>query len=371
MNLITHPQDVPAGIDEARTAQALLRSLVDRSRAPGLQWAVGGPARPEIVLWAGLADTCTGYPVGPETVFLSSSTTKFITALLVLQMVDRGMLSLATPLSDVLPDIPYRAPVTVGMALAHTGGLPNPNPMRWVHDPGTTGAFDEQRALDAVLARSPRLLSEPGTRYRYSNVGYWLLGRLLERLSGQNYGDLVRDRIAGPLELDPLDLGCTFPPGDLGARGHVRKRSLVYPFLRVALPRQLDGCRGGPWGRLAKLSMDGLAYGGIFARTRGYLAVLQDLLCNPPTLLSAASRDRLLRPQALDLETCRSTAFGLNVGTHRGHLFLSKPGGGPGFSSNLRIYPDIGLASVWMRNCLSFSEREIERFSDLLDSVFL
>jgi CubicO group peptidase (beta-lactamase class C family) len=349
-----------------------LRSVAGRHPAPGLQWAAAGPRTPAAVVWTGIADACTRQPVGRDTVFLSASMTKVITAVLVLQMVDRGLLSLDTFLPDLLPEIPYDRPFTVGMTLAHTAGLPNPNPMRWVHDRAAATVFDEGRALDAVIASAPKLRSVPGAVYRYSNVGYWLLGRALERLSGLSYGDLVRDRITAALGVPPQDFGCEFPPGDVGARGHVRRLGLVHPVLRLFLPRFLDGCPGsGRWARLADLTMDGPAYGGIFATSAGWMAVLKDLLRPAPVLLAPASQDALLEPRTLDLAGARTSAFGLRVGAFRGNRFLSKPGGGPGFSANLRIYPDIGVVSVWMRNALSFSERGIERVSDDLDAALI
>jgi CubicO group peptidase (beta-lactamase class C family) len=349
-----------------------LRSVAGHHRAPGFQWAAVGPRTPPAVVWTGVADACTGRPVDGNTVFLSASTTKMITAVLVLQMVDRGLLSLDRLMPDLLAEIPYDGPFTVGMTLAHTAGLPNPNPMRWVHDRAGAPAFDEGRALGAVLAAAPKLRSEPGAVYRYSNVGYWLLGRVLERLSGLSYRDLVRDRIAAPLGLPPHRFGCAFPPDDTGARGHVRRLGLVYPVLRLFLPPLLDGCpRSGPWARLADLTMDGPAYGGVFATSACWIAVVRDLMRPAPVLLTPASRDALLEPKTLDLAGARISAFGLRVGTFRGHRFLSKPGGGPGFSANLRIYPDIGVVSVWMRNALSFSERGIERVSDDLDAALI
>ena len=63
------------------------------------------------------------------------------------------------------------------------------------------------------------------------------------------------------------------------------------------------------------------------------------------------------------------------LGWHRGKLadetYYSKPGGGPGFSSNIRIYRDRGLATVWLSNRMRVSESDIQEFSDTLDAELI
>ena len=208
-------------------AQGAVSAIAAQGEAPGVQWAVGRSGEPVQVFAAGVADAATQRPVDRGTIFLSSSTTKLVTAILVLQAVERGLLSLDRPLDAVLPDLPYPPDITIGMILAHASGLPNPNPITWVHTRAQAPGFDERGALDRAMAKAPRLTGAAGARYVYSNLGYWLLGRVLEHLGGQPYDALVQEQVARPLGLAPGELSCAFPPPERAASGHVRRFSLI------------------------------------------------------------------------------------------------------------------------------------------------
>ena len=83
--------------------------------------------------------------------------------------------------------LPYGRNVTVRQLIAHTSGIPNPIPLRWVHPAVGHGSFDEKATFRAVLRDHPRLSFEAGTKYAYSNIGYWLLGNVVERASGETF----------------------------------------------------------------------------------------------------------------------------------------------------------------------------------------
>lgn len=162
--------------------------------APGFQWAVGGVQGSSEVLAGGLADLPVGTPVTADTAFLSCSTTKFLTAVLILQASDRGELSLDGILTEYLSFVPYRSPISIRMLLSHRSGLRNPNPMSWVHSPSGNDDFDENQALVQFMLLNPAQ-AMPGRRYRYSNLGYWLLGHLLERTTGKRFAKLLAERV--------------------------------------------------------------------------------------------------------------------------------------------------------------------------------
>lgn len=339
-----------------------------RPWTPGVQWAFRSNGAARRLMTSGFADAASKRPVTEETLFLSASTTKLLTALMTLQCVERGELDLHASLPECLPNLPCPPAVTVAMLLSHRSGLANPNPMSWVHPASDHALFDEHRALTDVLQRFPVLRSRPGTRYAYSNVGYWLLGAVLQRASGKPFADLLVERVMAPLGLTSEDMSAGPPPSARMARGHLRRYGPVHALMRLRYPRQLDG-GSGRWVRLVPLMMNGPAFGGVFARAAAYLSVAEDLLKPVPHLLSPAGRDAFLNPEQLEPGT--ANAFGLCVGELEGTLHLGKPGGGPGFSSNLRIYPQVGLASVWMANALTFSAKRIERLTDQMDRGFL
>ncbi len=138
-----------------------------------------------------------------QTKFEIGSITKQFTALLVLQFVNEGKISLDRRLSDYLPY--YRKDtgnrVTVRQLLSHTSGIPN-----FISAPGFLDGPVSRTAYSAKdFAQkycSGDLEFEPGTRFRCSNSGYFLLGAVLEQVSGSSYERLLKDRIFTPVGMN-------------------------------------------------------------------------------------------------------------------------------------------------------------------------
>ena len=139
-------------------------------------------------------------PNDPDTKFELRSITKQFTALLVLQLVNEGKLALDGHISDYLPY--YRkdtgAKVTIHHLLSHTSGIPN-----FIAEPGfLDGPASRRHYTVQEFAQqhcSGDLQFEPGTKFAYSNSGYFLLGAILEEVSGKSYEDLLDQRIFRPL----------------------------------------------------------------------------------------------------------------------------------------------------------------------------
>ncbi|MEV6523316.1 serine hydrolase domain-containing protein [Longispora sp. NPDC051575] len=132
-------------------------------------------------------------PMRPDAIFDLASVTKVFTALLALQLVDRGALDLGTPVVDHLPEFdgPGKRPVTVAMLLTHTSGL--------VEGARVTGLSGPAERRAAVLG-SP-LAGPPGQAFRYSSVGVQVLGYLVEKVGGQPLDQALRSGVTGPLGL--------------------------------------------------------------------------------------------------------------------------------------------------------------------------
>ena len=151
----------------------------------------------------GFANLEWNVPNDLQTKFEIGSMTKQFTALLVLQLVDEGKIRLDGHLADYLPY--YRkdtgSRVTISELLSHTSGIPN-----FVDDPGfLDGPASRVRYTVEEFVRkycSGDLPFEPGTRFTYSNSGYFLLGAILEQVSGKSYEQLLRDRIFSPLGMN-------------------------------------------------------------------------------------------------------------------------------------------------------------------------
>lgn len=171
--------------------------------APGLVVAI---CDRRALLWhsvRGVCDVSKGNPVGLSTCFALASITKTFTGMAVLMLRDAGELSLDEPLSRTVPEAAsIRYPtkdspaVTLRHLLTHTSGLPRG--LREVRK--ILGRDPNEEELLANLS-SLKLEGVPGTQGGYSNLGYALLGVVIKRVSGQEYGDFVNIRLIDPLGL--------------------------------------------------------------------------------------------------------------------------------------------------------------------------
>jgi len=146
----------------------------------------------------GLADADRNIPNTKDTRFLIGSITKQFTSMLVMQLVQQGKLGLEEKLSDLLPEFP-RDPgerITVGMLLGHTSGLPFPEGIEKYYY-----VTKKEEFLQEFLKQlsSEGLRFEPGEGYGYSNAGYFLLGMIIEKVTGKSYEEILFEQILRPL----------------------------------------------------------------------------------------------------------------------------------------------------------------------------
>ena len=304
-------------------------------REEGVQYWRREPSGETTLSCGGLADRRTARPVGPATTFHWFSTTKPITALAVLQLAARGRVDLEAPLLQYLPDLPYRNGATVRQVLSHQAGLPNPLPLRWVHRAEDHPTFDARAFVDRVLHEHPRCTT-PGRRARYSNIGFLLLGRLVEVVDGRPYPDYVRSEILDvvrPADNRDAWLGFAAPEGNRHATGYTRRRSVLGAFVRLMPdPLRLQH-REGAWVRYNPFYLDGAAYGGLVGNALGWAPLLSAIAGRDPRLLPPALYPRYFEPQALASGRPSGHAASWFVGTLDGHPYRCHAGGGPGYGA--------------------------------------
>lgn len=145
----------------------------------------------------GLASTARGTPLTPDMTLRIGSVTKQFTAAAILMLAEEGKLRLDDDITAYLPGYPtHGEKITVEHLLTHTSGIPSYT--------GKTD-FNASRHLDATPAqlievfKNDPLEFKPGTRWKYNNSGYLLLGAIIEKISGMPYGDFIQQRIFTPL----------------------------------------------------------------------------------------------------------------------------------------------------------------------------
>jgi CubicO group peptidase (beta-lactamase class C family) len=350
----------------AERARARLHDAVAKGEAPGLQYVVVGPAGVLFDGAAGWADLAGHRPLEPGTTMMAYSMTKTVTAAAVLQLVERGALSLDAPVRTLLPDVPYGDRLTVRHLLAQTSGIPNPIPLRWVHPPEEHATYDERAMLARRLAENPTLLFAPGERYAYSNLSSWLLGRIVEEVSGRPYQAFVREQVFDRLGLPQEEAAFTIPDRARHAKGYLPRWSYMNAARLFLVDGKFTGDYEDGWLHVKDNYLDGAVFGGLVASARAVGRFLQDQVATEPVLLGPEGRRRFFEPQrANDGEPVEMT-LGWHVG--RGGAFLFKEGGGAGFHAEMRLYPAARLGTVLIANSGAF---DVKRFLDAADREFL
>jgi CubicO group peptidase (beta-lactamase class C family) len=173
----------------------------------------------------GFADRAHGVPVTERTLFHYGSITKTLTAIAIMQLRDRGRLTLDDPVVQYIPELrqvhdPYGAidSITIRMLLSHSGGFQNPT---WPYKQGKSWEPFEPTTWNQLVAMMPyqEILFKPGTRFSYSNPAFIYLARIIEQLSGDPWETYVQKNIFAPLGLARSYFGVT-PYYLAGDRSH-------------------------------------------------------------------------------------------------------------------------------------------------------
>ncbi|MBD3582777.1 serine hydrolase domain-containing protein [Flavobacterium selenitireducens] len=128
----------------------------------------------------------------PDTKFVLASITKYFTAIAIMKLVEQGKLSVEDKLERFFPGYPKSDKVNIHMMLTHTAGLPLDFDELYVNSGGVSG----DSALSAMM-RKPYLF-EPGSSRAYSNIGYYLLGQIIEKASGTTYAAFLKRTVFDP-----------------------------------------------------------------------------------------------------------------------------------------------------------------------------
>lgn len=209
----------------------------------------------------GLADREKQTPVAPDSLFRIASLAKPFTAVAVLQLVEQGKLKLDNPAFDILkldpvlargasPD-PRLKKITIRHLLQHTGGWDarrSFDPMFRSTQIGRAVGGPYPPGPEAVIRfmLGQQLQFDPGTRYAYSNFGYCVLGRIIEKVSGMSYEAYVKKNVLAPIEITRMRIGASLPDGRVAGEVayHVsgtRKAASVFPGVRGFVPEPYGG----------------------------------------------------------------------------------------------------------------------------------
>ncbi|GAB4397622.1 MAG: hypothetical protein OHK0053_14500 [Microscillaceae bacterium] len=181
-------------------------------------------------------------PVTESTMFHTASVSKIFTALAIMNLVKYGQLALADTLTKVLPTLRYRdkrvQAITIKTLLNHTSGIPDVGAYHW------SGNHQSDRRLqEYVMGKKIKLKFAPSYGYKYSNLGYNVLGYVIERVAGLSFEEYVKTSVLLPGGMKESDFRYFTIPDSLKALPHSKHGITkniyprnTYPYTREHAP---------------------------------------------------------------------------------------------------------------------------------------
>jgi CubicO group peptidase (beta-lactamase class C family) len=331
-----------------RARARIQRALVEEG-VPSIAVAVAKGGK---IVWEegfGWANREARTPASAHTMYSLASISKPITATGLMVLVQRGQLQLDRPINDYLGKAKVdgrafdAAQATVRRVANHTAGLPLHFQFFYADEPY------QRPAMDETIRRYANLVTPPGERWHYSNLGYGLLDYLIERVSGMSYGDYMREAVFQPLGLTRMAIHIP-----AGMEAHTATRyapdGTPIPFYDF----------DHPGGSAVFASAHDLVRFGMFH--------LKDHLADQRAILSDASIDEMARGTA---ETTRNGTYGVGwqrTTSSRGGVTVSHSGGMDGVSTRLVLVPAGDAAVVVLSNGANGAVGEVQ--AEVLAELF-
>lgn len=321
----------PINSGDMDTKEFAKKTLNDLSptNGPGIQYVVVNKDSIVFEYSTGLSDIENKVPLSLTHTLAAFSMTKTLTAIAILQLSERKTINLDDRVSNYFKH-PYDPEITIRNLLSHTSGIPNPIPLRWVHLVQSHDSFDEQKAMDNVLHDNPDLDSKPGTKYKYSNIGYWLLGKVIEKTMEKKYTDYISETIFTPLGLSPDEIGFKINDVNNQAKGYLKKWSFMNFIGRFFIDENIIGDSEGSWIHIKNVYTNGPSFGGTIgsAHSKGanheavYTRTVRERILHIPIRLShrRSCVKAVCRPWV-----CRQSANFQVSGSHKRSGSLQNP----------------------------------------------
>ncbi|HVG07762.1 MAG TPA: serine hydrolase [Thermoanaerobaculia bacterium] len=302
-----------------------IKTEMERHKIPGLSLAV---VRDGEILQAkgyGLSNVELNVAATPETIYQSGSIGKQFTATLAMMLVEEGKLSLDDRIAKHIHEAPASwRDITVRHLLTHTSGISDSlyEKMNMRQD------YTEDELLQQIAALP--LDFQPGEQWNYSNPGYMTLGILIHKVSGKFYGDLLREKIFGPLGMttarviDEADIIPNRAAGYRLVQGELKNQEWVAPKLNT--------------------TADGSLYLTVLDMAKWDAALYSD------KLLKRDSLDLMWTPATLNNGKTVQYGFGWRFGEMRGHRVIRHGGGWQGFSTHIARWVDKKLTVIVLAN---------------------
>ena len=294
----------------------------------------------------GIADMDTGRPINTATAFNIESVTKQFTAACIALLAEEGKMSLDDDIRKYLPEMPaYEAPIQIKHLIFHTSGIRDLAVLSFLQGYPVDETPSESVLLD-LLARQKELNFRPGETHRYSNSGYFLLGLVVQRVTGMSVGAYAERHLFDPLGMmrtsyhrDPERIGENVAIGHAALGEGKYRRTHVAPDTR------------------------NFGFGGLYTTVEDLYRWDQSFIRNQ---IGGESFNTLrLTCGTLNNGDPLTYAFGLRIGTHRGCRTVGHQGGSPSYNAFFMRFPDHKFTVICLANYALNTTRLSYEIADL------
>lgn len=277
----------------------------------------------------GMANLEYNIPNSASSVFRIGSTSKQFTAACIILLAEEGKLSIDDNLKKIFPDFPdYAQNITVRHLLNHTSGIRDYLQLANIKGLGNDDFYTDDDVMNWLVNQSD-LNFAPGDEFLYSNSGYWLLGQIVNKVSGMNMADFAKKEI-----FDPLKMNNTHFHND--HTQIVKNRASGY------------GPNGEDSFKIDMTTLDMIGDGGIFT-TINDIKKWDDAYYNS-TVLSKAFWQEMTKQGVLNNGKVIEYASGLIIGEYKGLKTIRHGGAMAGFRAELLRFPEEHLSIAILAN---------------------
>lgn len=319
----------------------------DHTNTPGCAIGVYREGRIVYSRGYGMADLNQGVAITPQTVFYVGSTSKQFTAFAITLLAEQGRISLDDPVRKYVPELPaYADRVTIRHLVHHTSGLRDYLNLWGVSGRTFADEVPEELVLD-LLAKQPALEFEPGSRWAYSNSGYFLLSVILRRASGKTLHEFTRTEMFEPLGM---------------AHTHFHDDNAMI------VPHRAEGYqptwKGGF--QIVRTSYALVGDGGLLTTIDDMARWDANAYANRLGTRGQRLIEQVRTPGRLSDGTALEYGFGLFAGTYRGLPTIEHSGAFIGFRAALLQFPSARLSvAIFCNDYTADTDRMARRLADL------
>jgi len=352
---------------DTNSLDLFLQKEIDHKKSPSIQYFFFDQSRILYNFQNGLAKVVEKLPVNPTTTFHAFSVTKTFTAIAIIQMAEKGLIDIEKPVSNYLNSFNYGNEITIRNLLNHTAGIPNPIPLSWIHLISEHETFDRNTYFQPVFEKNNKVKFSPNEKFSYSNLGFILLGQLIEKVSGISYEKYITENIISRIGLTSRELGFLIPDFSNHATGYHKNVSFSNLILGLFIDKKkFMGKPEGAWKPFNTYYLNGAPYGGLIGTPTAFVKYISELLKPESTIITNHFKQMMLSENFTNNGRATGMSLGWYTGKLNGKKYFTHAGGGGGYYCEIRIYPETGFGSVVMFNRTGMTD---ERFLSGPDAI--